>query len=50
MSLKDCVLKKVFKEVLQAAFIAALPPSPLQKNFYRVAFLCITLKLTPHSL
>ena len=31
MSLKKCVLKKVFKEVLQPAFIAALPPYALQK-------------------
>ena len=31
MSLKKCVLKIFFKEFLQPAFIAALPPSPLQK-------------------
>ena len=31
MSLKKCVLKIFFKEFLQPAFIAALPPCPLQK-------------------
>ena len=33
MSLKKCVLKNFFKEFLQPAFIAALPPFPLQKIF-----------------
>ena len=33
MSLKKCVLKKFFKEFLQPAFIATLPPFPLQKIF-----------------
>ena len=30
-SLKNFVLKKVFEQVLQFAFIAALPPSPYKK-------------------
>ena len=43
MSLEKCVLKKFFKEFLQPAFIATLPP-------FLVAFLFITLQLTRHTL
>ena len=48
MSLKDCVLKKVFKEVLQAAFIAAFTPPgppPFKKTFIVLHFCALLWNL-----
>ena len=48
MSLKKCVLKKVFKESFSPHSSLRYLPSPY-KNFY-VAFLFITLQLTHPTL